>query len=167
MDKASLQRRAGEARTWALERWSAFRAESPYFQAKVGLVAAYVVIVLLTVLLAPPKPEPWVCREERIPFGLSFKTAIEITNVTNGDLDDVTVEVRGNGIEFDGKKVPGVWQTKALDLVEGEKAKVLTEQLFDRNGANPPYSLDVETVTIFDDDKKPIVTLHPQKQPQP
>jgi len=53
VDKAALQTRAREAGPWALERWGAFRAESPYFQAKVGLVGPYCVIVVLTAFLPP------------------------------------------------------------------------------------------------------------------
>lgn len=167
MDKAALLRRArqgaDDARVWLLDRWSRFRAESPYFQGKVGLVAAYVVVVVLTLVLAPPEAAPWICREERLSFGLAFKTAIEITNVDNGDIEDAVVEVKGVGIEYDGRKVPGTWRTKPLTLVEGLKTKVLTEQLFDARGVSPPYSLDVELVTIRDEDNAVIVTLQPDK----
>ncbi|HEY4220281.1 MAG TPA: hypothetical protein VGO62_03045, partial [Myxococcota bacterium] len=68
--KESLQ----NARDWALDRWADFRAESPYFQAKVGLGAGYVVIVLLTIMLAPPRGAYWTCTQEHLQFGLSSKT---------------------------------------------------------------------------------------------
>jgi hypothetical protein len=63
------------------------------------------------------------------------------------------VEVSGKGIEFDGKEVPGVWRTKPIALLEGLETKIVTEQLFDAKGANPPYTLDVKQLTIFDDPK--------------
>lgn len=167
MDKASLIRRASslaaDVKSRLLERWGQFRAESPYFQAKVGLVGAYVVVVALTLALAPPDADPWVCREERLSFGLAFKTAVEITNVDNGDLEDVVVEVKGTGIEYDGRRVPGTWRTKPLTLVEGLKTKLLTEQLFDARGVSPPYSLEVDLVTVLDDDNEAVVSLVPDK----
>lgn len=154
---------SNKAKQTALERWQAFRAESPYFQAKVGLVALYIVVVVATLLLAPPSPEPWRVEVKRIPFGLAFKTALELTNVSNGDLEDVVVEVRGKGIEFDGRQIPGVWRTKPMTLIEDEEqpAKILTEQLADDKGVPPPYSLVVDTVTVYDDDNEALVVLHP------
>ena len=81
---------AKKAGLWAKGRWADFRQESPYFQGKVGLAAIYVVIVVLTIFLAPPRGDKWACTEERIPFGLAFKTALIISNLRNGDLDDGT-----------------------------------------------------------------------------
>ena len=150
-----------QAQATALEKWQAFRAESPYFQAKVGLVALYAVIVVATLLLAPPSEAPWRAEQKRIPFGLAFKTALEITNVSNGEIEDAVIEVAGKGIEFDGRQIPGVWRTKPMLLVEGLPTQVLTEQLADKGGVPPPYSLVVDRVTIYDDDKDVLVVLHP------
>lgn len=159
--KDALTSNANKAKLLTRERWRAFRAESPYFQAKVGMVALYVVVVLLTVILAPPSAAPWKIEQKRIPFGLAFKTAVEITNVSNGDLADAVVEVRGKGIEFDGREIPGTWRTKPLVILEGLPTKIQTEQLLDDKGLSPPYSLVVEVVTVYDDDKDVLIRANP------
>jgi hypothetical protein len=163
--KDALSSNATKAKLFTRERWQAFRAESPYFQAKVGMVALYVVVVLATVLLAPPSAEPWKIEQKRIPFGLAFKTAVEVTNVSNGDLEDVVIEVKGRGIEFDGREIPGTWRTKPLLLLEALPTKVQTEQLFDGKGLSPPYSLVVDTVTVFDDDNDVLIRANPPAPP--
>jgi hypothetical protein len=167
--KDALTSNASKAKLFTRERWQAFRAESPYFQAKVGLVALYVVVVLFTVLLAPPSAEPWKIEQKRIPFGLAFKTAVEIWNVSNGDIEEAVIEVRGKGIEFDGKEIPGVWRTKPLVLLEDEErpTKIQTEQLFDAKGLSPPYSLVVELVTVFDEDDVLVRISPPPPRAQP
>ena len=161
--KDALVGKAKDARAWGLERWLAFRAESPFFQAKVALVAAYVVIVVLTLLIAPPRGGKWTAQQDRLPFGLAFKTALIVTNLRNGDLDDVVVEVSGKGIEFDGKQVPGVWHTKPLSMPEQLKTQILPEQLYDDRGINPPYSLVIDSARVLDRKKKLLVELHPKQ----
>ncbi len=163
--KDALTSNASKAKLFTRERWQAFRAESPYFQAKVGMVALYVVVVLATILLAPPSAEPWKIEQKRIPFGLAFKTAIEITNVSNGDIEDGTVEVTGKGIEFDGREIPGTWRTKPMLILEGLPTKIQTEQLLDAKGLSPPYSLVVDSVTVFDDDKDVLIRVNPAPPP--
>jgi hypothetical protein len=154
--QGTAQEAARASQQWATERWTTFRASSPYFQAKVGLVAAYVVIVALTLLLAPPPPVAWRVRQDRLNFGLSFKTFVEIENGDNGDLEDVVVEVVGKAIEFDGKERPGRWRTKPMALPEGVPTRVFSEQLADERGVAPPYSLVVDSVRVLDGDD----TLH-------
>lgn len=163
--KEALTGGAGKAKELAGDRWAAFRRESPFFQARVGLIAGYVVVVILTILVAPPSAEPWKIEQKRIPFGLAFKTAIEITNVNNGDIEEAIVEVRGKGIEFDGREIPGTWRTKPLALIEGLPTKVLTEQLVDAKGVPPPYSLVVDTVVVYDDDNDVLVQRSPPPPP--
>ena len=161
--KEALAAGAKKGRDWAEGRWAEFRAESPYFQAKVGLGVAYAVIVVLTILLAPPRGITWQSSQERIPFGLAFKTAVLLKNLRAGDLDDVTIEIKGEGIEFDGRKVPGAWHTRPMNLPEGREAKILTENLYDDQNVNPPYSLVVDSLKVVSKKKKTIVELHPKQ----
>lgn len=147
---------------WARDRWGAFRKESPYFQARLWLILAYLVIVVATVILAPPEGEHWQAKAVRLGFGLSFKTAIAVTNVDNGDLEGVVVEVRGEGVEFDGKKVPGMWRTKPVNLPEEVEVRILPEHLFDAKGVSPPYALSVSTISIIDG-KKVLMTMSPRQ----
>ena len=137
--------------TWSAERWRTFRAESPYFQGRVALVAAYVVVVVLTVLLVPPRSDPWRVRQVRFDWGLSFKTAVEVTNVREGNVGDVVIEVHGDSVEFDGQKRSGTWRSKPTPLVEGKPLRVTCDDLTDESGGHPEAPLLVDDVRIFDD----------------
>lgn len=148
MDSSKPTERPAAQGNPLLARWRQFRTESPYFQAKVGLTALYIAVVVLTVIVAPPAVAPWVCREERIDFGLSFKTAIEITNVSNGELDDIVVEVHGKAVEYNGAKVPGQWSSKPVSLPEGERVRLLAERLTDAQGVVAPGALETERVVL-------------------
>lgn len=161
--KESLNRVVEHTGEFVRDRWGAFRRESPYFQARVWLVAGYLAIVVGTIFLAPPEGEHWRVSAQRLGFGLSFKTAISITNIDNGDLDKVTIEVRGKGIEYDGREVPGVWRTKPINLPEEAEVRILTEHLFNEKGQSPPFALTVATVTLFDEDGEPILSIAPQQ----
>lgn len=161
--KERLNRVMEHSGEWARERWGAFRKESPYFQARVWLVLGYVAIVLATIVLAPPEGEHWRAEAQRLGFGLSFKTVISLTNVDNGDIEGAIVEVRGKGIEFDGREVPGVWRSKPINLPEETEVRILTEHLFDEKGTNPPYALTVATVRVLDDDGEPLLTITPRQ----
>jgi hypothetical protein len=145
--KASLQRGSG----FALSKWQAFREESPYFQAKVAMVGAWVLISVATIALAPPDAEPFIVEQKAINFGLSSKTTLIILNQDGGDIDEAVVEVSGATIDFDGKETRGVWKTKPTVLPESLKTTLSTESFFDANGLNPGYQLRVDTVRILDD----------------
>lgn len=155
-----LEETAQASQQWARERWSEFRATSPYFQGKVALVAGYLVVVALTILLAPPEGDHWRIRSERLSFGLSFKTVITLENVDNGDYEDAIIEVVGKAIEFDGKERPGVWRTRPMALPEAVPTKIFSESLLDARGAVAPYSLVVEQVKVFDGEEL-VIALRP------
>ncbi|MCC7112702.1 MAG: hypothetical protein IT382_25650 [Deltaproteobacteria bacterium] len=161
--KEQLNRVVEHTGEFVRDRWGAFRRESPYFQARVWLIAGYLAIVGATIILAPPEGEKWQVEAQRLGFGLSFKTVVSITNLDNGDLEGVVVEVRGKGIEFDGKEVPGVWRTKPVNLPEEAEVRILTEHLFDEKGVNPPYALTVSTVTVRDDDGDVLLSVAPRQ----
>lgn len=151
---SDLQLKAAAARTaakaFALRQMEEFKGRGPFFQAKAAVIAVYVVIVLLTLALAPPGTAAWSVAQTRLSFGLSFKTAVVVSNLDNGDLEDVVVVVTGKGIEFDGKERPGTWRTKTMTLPEGLPTKIVSEQLFDERGQNPPYALVVSRVSVLD-----------------
>jgi hypothetical protein len=132
-------------------RWQAFREESPYFQAKVAMVAAWLAISVATVILAPPSPIPFIVEQKAINFGLSTKTTLIILNQDGGDLDAAVVEVSGVTTDFDGKASRGVWASKPIALPEGLKTTLSTESFFDQKGLNPGYQLRVDNVRILDD----------------
>lgn len=144
--------KAEQGKNALLDRWRAFREESPYFQAKVGLVAAWAVIALLTILIAPPAPLDFIVEQKMINFGLAEKTTLIIFNQDGGDIDSGVVAVRGTQTDFDGKKTPGAWKTKPIALPQGLKTTLSTESFFDDKGVSPGYQLQIDHVVIFDDD---------------
>lgn len=146
--KKGVEQGAELART----RWQAFREESPYFQAKVGLVAAWIAVSVLTLILAPPEPVPFIVEQKAISFGLATKTTLIVFNQDGGDLDEAVVEVSGVTVDFDGKQARGTWSTKPIALPEGLKTTLATESFFDRKGLSPGYQLDIDSVRILDDD---------------
>lgn len=144
-------RTANQGKQALRERWQAFREESPYFQAKVGLVAAWVVIAVLTILIAPPSPIDFIVEQKTISFGLAEKTTLIIFNQDGGDLDSAVVVVNGVQTDFDGKKASGSWKTKPIAVPQGLKTTLSTESFFDDKGANPGYQLQITRVVIDDD----------------
>ncbi len=142
---------AQQGKALLLDRWRGFREESPYFQAKVGLVAAWVVVSLLTLLLVPPTRATFVVEQKMINFGLAEKTTLIIANQKGGDLTRGVVEVTGTMIDFDGKKTPGRWATKVIAIPQGLKTTLATESFFDAKGGCPGYQLEIEQVVIKDD----------------
>jgi len=144
-------------------RWQAFREESPYFQAKVAMVAAWIAISVVTIIVAPPSAIPFIVEQKAINFGLSTKTTLIIFNQNGGDLDAAVVEVTGVTTDFDGKESRGVWASKPVALPEGLKTTLSTESFFDPKGLNPGYQLRIDTVRILDDDDE--VFLGPPTAP--
>ena len=135
----------------ARERAQAFREESPYFQAKVALVAAWLAISVATLIIAPPERAPFVVEQKAINFGLATRTTLIVFNQDGGDLDEAVVEVSGVTVDFDGTQTRGTWATNAIALPEGKKTTLATESLFDGKGVNPGYQLDVDSVRVLDD----------------
>lgn len=140
-----------QGRGAVLERWRTFREESPYFQAKVGLVAAWLLISVVTIVLVPPAPHPFLVETKMLNFGLAEKTTLIIMNQAGGDLDAGVVEVSGTMTDFDGKKTPGRWATKVIAIPQGLKTTLSTESFFDAKGLNPGYQLQIDRVVIKDD----------------
>lgn len=143
--------KANQGKEALLDRWRAFREESPYFQAKFGLVAAWLLIAVLTILIAPPAPIDFIVEQKMINFGLAEKTTLIIFNQAGGDIDTGVVEVKGTQTDFDGKKAAGTWKTKPIPIPQGLKTTLSTESLFDDKGINPGYQLQIDHVVIYDD----------------
>lgn len=144
--------KAAAARAWAQEKWSEFRAQSRFFQAKAAMVAAYVLVVVATVVLAPPAQAPWEVKVGRIPFGIAFKSFIEIKNLNAGSLDDLTMEVDGHFTDFDGTKKSGTWKKRIAALDEGTKIQLWPEDFRDLAGRSPANTLDVREFRLLEPD---------------
>jgi hypothetical protein len=75
---------SGRAVAWLQAWWWDFREESPYFQAKAGLVAGWIVISALTLWWVPPSPPLFRVDVSSHAFGLSDRVTIGIDNVDAG-----------------------------------------------------------------------------------
>lgn len=135
------------------DRWRDFREESPYFQAKVGLVAAWILVSIVTIVVVPPPTIPFVVEQQASSFGLSTKTTLIVFNADGGDLVNATVEVTGTVTEFDGKKTPGTFRTKPIAIAEGLKTTLSTESFSNGKGEHPGYQIHIDRVVIRDDDQ--------------
>lgn len=163
----SLEKRHDDSRVKAVrefvaEKWADFRARSRFVQAKAAMVAAYLLVVGLTLLLAPPDPEPWEVKLGRIPFGIAFKSFIEIKNVDAGSYDDLVMEVDGHFVDFDGAKKRGTWKKRIAELDKGQKIQLWPEDLRDMAGRAPANTLIVEEFRLLDDDNEVVLRYREQ-----
>lgn len=149
--KDAALEKANQGKDALLDRWRSFREESPYFQAKFGLVAAWLAIAVLTILIAPPAPIDFIVEQKMINFGLAEKTTLIIFNQAGGDIDTGVVVVKGTMTDFDGKKAAGSWKTKTIPIPQGLKTTLSTESFFDDKNINPGYQLQIDRVIILDD----------------
>jgi hypothetical protein len=152
---AGVDVRSGVAKagTAVADRWREFREESPYFQAKVALVAAWLVVSVVTVVAVPPPTIPFVVEQQASSFGLSTKTTLIVFNADGGDLVNATVEVSGTVTEFDGKKTPGTFVTRPIVIAEGLKTTLSTEAFLNSKGEHPGYQIHIDHVVIRDEDQ--------------
>lgn len=140
---------AERGRVIAREAWIDFRRNSLYFQAKAGLVVAYIGIVLATLILAPPSPPTFGAVTGSVPWGVGKRTFIDLDNYDVGNLKDVIVEVHGTVIEFDGKESRGPWRMRLARLSEGDTVRVWPEKLLSDNNRPAGDNLDVSRVRIY------------------
>lgn len=143
---------AAQARARAREAWIDFRRNSVYFQIKAGLVAAYVVIVLMTLVLAPPAPASFALTVGSLPWGVGKRTYVDLDNLDLGTLTDVVVEVQGRVIEFDGKESRGPWRMKLSRLKEGDTVRLWPEKLMTDQNRPAGDNLDVSRVRVYSAD---------------
>lgn len=133
---------------WVQDRWGEFRARSGFYQARVAVVLAYLVIVVATVLFAPPSPPTYDVKVGEVPWGFSQRTYIDVTNLSLGDVEDAVVEVHGVVVEFDGKESRGPWKQAVKRLEEGQQVRVWPEGLFDAKKRPAGNNLKVSRVIL-------------------
>lgn len=146
---AALKDRMGGAFEWMQDRWEDFRARSGFYQARVLLVVAYAVIVVGTLILAPPPTPSFAVAVESVDFGLSTRTRIKIQNLDLGDLENAVLEVHGVVTEFDGSTTRGVWKHTIKRFPELTDYDVQPEQLVDKRNRPAGYNLAVERVRLL------------------
>ncbi|MFZ9889079.1 MAG: hypothetical protein ACO3JL_16400, partial [Myxococcota bacterium] len=141
------------------EMWVDFRRNTVYLQLKVGLVAAYVVVVLLTVLLAPPSPTTFRANTGSLAWGVGKRTYLELENHDEGDIENAVVEVHGTVVSFDGTQKQGPWTVALPQLDEGEKIRFWPEQMRAADATPAGNNLQIDRIRILDADDPTDVLL--------
>lgn len=161
---SKVQVLVARARVLAREAWTDFRSNSVYFQLKAGLVAAYVAIVLATLVLAPPSPPTFALSVGHVPWGVGQRTYLDFDNLDLGTLKDVVVEVQGRVIEFDGKESRGPWKMALPRLSEGDTVRIWPEKLMSAQHRPAGDNLEIARVRVYaaDDPSDVIVDAVPK-----
>jgi hypothetical protein len=133
--------------------WASFQAQSIYTRLRIAVVVAWVIVSALTLALAPPRAPDFVIERRDLAFGLAHRTALHVLNEDAGDHDSCVLEVTGREIDAEDRAgPPGRWRSRPFALAQGRKKLLSTEELFDEQGRNPHYQLDVSGVRLLDDD---------------
>lgn len=161
---SKVQVLVARARVLAREAWTDFRRNSVYFQIKAGLVAAYVVVVLATLVLAPPAPPAFKLAVGHVPWGVGQRTYLDFDNLELGGLKDVVIEVHGRVIEFDGKESRGPWRMTLPRLSEGDTVRIWPEKLLSDQHRPAGDNLEIARVRVYpkDDPEDVLVDAAPK-----
>jgi len=151
--KTALLDLADQIREAALDFFDDFKRQTKYFKARVGVIAGYVLLVALTLIIAPPAGEsnPLDVRIEAtsIPWGVGNKTIIELVNESGSDYEGLTVVVDGMDVNDDTKKrTPGSWSYSRRRLREGEQLQLEAKHFTDEQGLGPNLGFLPSSVEI-------------------
>ena len=154
MSKAAEKGRewAEKAWAWIQDKWADFRETPIYFQAKVALFVGYGVIVVGTVVLAPPSPPACSIEVGAMEWGAGTRAFIDITNSNLGDLENAMLFVEGSVRDIDGSQKSGRWKTIFKTFPEKERKKIWPEQLTDKDKRPASSTLQVTRVTLESED---------------
>lgn len=168
LDKEKLRALATKAEVFARERWRDFRENSVYFQLKAGLVVGYAVIVVATLVLAPPAAPSYKLRVETLEWGLGQRTMLELQNLKLGTLSGHIIEVQGTVVEFDGKAKSGTWRAPLRRLSEGDSEKLSPEKLLSAKNVPAGDNLTITRVRVYpkDDPDRVVVDGVPETAPR-
>lgn len=150
MAKADQARALAETgAAWTRERVADLRDAGGYVQAKVALVALYVVLVAVTAIMARPEPVLATAQRGSIPFGLVNRHFVRVTNVELGDLEMVWLEASGYEIDFDSQRRASKWRHTRQTFNEGETIELWPEDFSDRDNSHPGNGMVIEHIDII------------------
>lgn len=130
--------------------WVDFRRNTIYLQLKVGLGAVYAVVVLLTLVLAPPAAVTFRASTGSLAWGMGKRTYLELENRDEGTLENVIVEVQGAMVTYDGTQKQGTWTVELPQLAEGEKVRFWPEQMRAPDASPVGDNLQIDRIRIVD-----------------
>lgn len=151
--KGQLVDLADQLKESALDLIDDFKRQSKYFQWRAGVVAGYVLLVVLTFAVAPPPGEsnPIDVQVEAasIPWGVSNKTIIELVNQSGDDYDGLMVVVEGANVnDEDGAQTPGTWSYSRTKLREGETLQLEAKHFINDAGEGPTLGFIPKAVEV-------------------
>ena len=142
-----------------------FKERTPFFKARLAVVAGYVVLVVLSLVLLPPageyNPLGAKVKVSSISFGSREKTFVELSNESDDRWEDATITIAGTCIR-NGTPIRGVWTTSQR-FRPGETRQLLPEKFKDAKGFRPELDVKVEKVTIQVGDIRYVKDLTPKK----
>lgn len=131
-----------------------FRRQTPYFKARVGVLAGFLAVVTLTQVVAAPGAPDNPCGTEATLMQLSFKTVVRVKNVDGDDYGAVVVGVRGDYVSLDsGERRQGEWRSAPQPLAEGQELVLDHKQLLDASGRSPETIFNARELTVRCDDR--------------
>ncbi|MBI5496047.1 MAG: hypothetical protein HY904_13570 [Deltaproteobacteria bacterium] len=127
-----------------------FKEQTVFFKAKAGVIAGYILVVVLSVIVLPPPVEknPLDARIKvgKISFGSREKTFIEIGNDSKSMWESASITITGV-CERNGQPVRGPW-TGNERFRKGERKTLFADNFKDKVGFRPEIDFTVETVTL-------------------
>ncbi|MBN2362272.1 MAG: hypothetical protein JXR83_22660 [Deltaproteobacteria bacterium] len=142
-----------ELREATLDLIDEFKRQTIYFKARAGVVAGFVVLVVLTPLLAraPGIANPINARVvvTAIPWGESLKTLVQVTNESSDEYKPLVVIVEGTETDLrTGKKRSGRWKYSKARLREGQTQTIEAKHLTDEQNVGPSLGFTPSVVEV-------------------
>jgi hypothetical protein len=142
-----------EAREATLDFIDEFKRQTTYFKARVGVVAGFIVLVGLTLVIAPApsiaNPLSAKVVVTAIPWGESLKTIIEVTNESGDEYKPLVVIVEGSQTDIKtGQQRSGRWKYTKNRLREGDTAQIEAKHLTDENNEGPELGFTPSVIEV-------------------
>lgn len=150
--KAKLADLAHEGKEATLNFLDDFRRQTPYFKARVGVIAGFVFLVLMTLIIAPAPATPNPCDVRVVATDLSWKMVIEVSNESGSDFEALKVVVHGVQTTPDGSTKSGTWETEARRLGEDKKLLIEAKHLHSSTGERPHIDFKPRRVDVYCED---------------
>jgi hypothetical protein len=141
-----------DATAWLQDQWLEFRERSGFFQARVAIVVAYVVVVIATLTIFPVPAPSLDVKVTQVQFGLSERTKVVVKNLDLGKIRKADIVIYGQGTQIDGSQKADRWKTrKDVFLPENEPLALESRDLRSDSGRSAPASFTVDKLEVYDD----------------
>jgi len=130
-----------------------FKRSTIYFKARVGVVAGFLLLIALTLIIAPApsiaNPIKAKVVVTAIPWGESLKTIVEVTNESGDEYKPVVVIVEGTETDIKtGKQRSGKWKYSKNRLRENDTLQLESKHLTDDKNEGPDVGFTPTLVEV-------------------